>query len=92
MGRGDLLPVQPTVPMESERCFGTEHGVAQLRGTGILCQNSGHYGFVSHDGIIEIIHFRTPLFPFGTWVVFLNFLGPLYSGQWEISRPVLAYN
>ena len=89
-GRGGLLPVQPAGPAEFERRFGAEHGVTQLCRTGILCQNSGHHGSTSHHGNIEIIHIRAPLFPFGSWVVFPNFLGILYSGRFGITRPILA--
>lgn len=82
--------MQPAGPAELERCFGTEHGVAQLRRTGILCQNSGHHSFISHHGNIEIIHIQAPLFPVGTSVVFLDFLGILYPGHFRIARFILA--
>ena len=82
--------MQPAGSAEFERRFDAEHGVTQLRRTGILCQNSGHHGFISHHGNIEIIHIRAPLFQLGLWVVFLYFLAILYSGRIGITRPVLA--
>lgn len=87
---GGLPSVQPAGPAEFECCFGAEHGIAQLRGSGILCQNSGHDGFIGHHGNIEIVHCQAPLFHLGSSVVFPCFQGVLYPSYGLIARHILA--